>query len=77
MVLEDCCSSQTDEIQQANIDDMRRMGAIIMDSEKFRDYDSDTVPALSRMIYQEMLESSYVPEHFVKDEENVGWFNRW
>ena len=30
VVLEDCCSSQTDEIQQANIDDMRRMGAIIM-----------------------------------------------
>lgn len=56
VVLEDCCSSNTDEIQRVNIEDMARMGAIIMNSESFKDYDENTVEDLSKKIYQEMLE---------------------
>ncbi len=77
VVLNDCCSAQTDEAHRTNIEDMRHMGAIILDSDRFLDYDADTVPALSREIYQEMLKTAYVPEHFVKYENSVGWFNRW
>ena len=39
VILEDCCSSQTDEIQRANIEDMRRMGAVILNSKEFKDYE--------------------------------------
>ncbi len=35
IILEDCCSSATEEIQKANIEDMERMGAIISDSNEF------------------------------------------
>lgn len=35
VILEDCCSSMTPEIQKANIEDMERMGAIISSSEAF------------------------------------------
>lgn len=37
VVLEDCCSSQTPEIQQANMEDMRRAGALLSDSAALRE----------------------------------------
>ncbi|MEA4966067.1 MAG: cysteine hydrolase [Oscillospiraceae bacterium] len=77
VILEDCCSSQTEEIQRVNMEDMRRMGAVISNSEEFRNYSADFVPALRRGIYQEMLDSEYVPEHFASDGKHTGWFDRW
>ena len=77
VILEDCCSSQTDEIQYANIEDMRRMGALISNSEEFHSYNAHTVMDQSRRIYEEMLEADHIPEKFSGDEEGTGWFDRW
>ena len=77
VILEDCCSSQTEEIQRVNIEDMRRMGAVISNSEEFRSYGPDTVPPLSRNIYREILQGSQAPEYFTSDGGSTGWFDRW
>ena len=51
IALEDCCSSQTPEIQRANINDMARIGVTIMTSDEFiSSYDADTVPDISGKI---------------------------
>ena len=50
VVLSDCTSSQTEEIQQANLDDMKRMGAFIIDSCAFEKYDETTVSDLAACI---------------------------
>lgn len=54
VILEDCCSSATAEIQSANIDDMERMGAIISDSKEFKSYDENSVADVSSIIYSEI-----------------------
>lgn len=54
VVLEDCCSSNTDEIQRVNIEDMARMGATIMDVKAFENYDENTIEDLSIKIYNEI-----------------------
>lgn len=74
VVLTDCCSSQTEEIQRVNLADMERAGAILMDSAAFADYGPETVPDLSAAIRAEMLESEAVPEPF---EEGPGWTDWW
>ena len=35
LIIEDCCSSNTEEIQRVNMEDMARVGAVIASSEKF------------------------------------------
>ena len=50
VVLSDCTSSQTKEILQANLDDMKRMGAFIIDSCAFEKYDETTVSDLAACI---------------------------
>lgn len=77
VVLTDCCSSQTEEIQRANLADMARVGAILMDSDAFADYGPDTVPDLSAAIRAEMLESGAVPEPFEALGGSVGWTDLW
>lgn len=74
VVLTDCCSSQTEEIQRVNLEDMERAGAILMDSAAFTDYGPETVADLSAAIRADMLESDTVPEPF---EEGTGWTDRW
>ncbi|MGM9593881.1 MAG: cysteine hydrolase family protein [Candidatus Onthomonas sp.] len=76
VVLEDCCSSQTREIQQANIDDLRRMGAVILSAAQFEDYDEHTVPDLAQAIRQEVPENG-VPEPFEQYDGWIGWPDRW
>lgn len=76
VVLEDCCSSQTMEIQQANIDDLRRMGAVILSAAQFEDYDEHTVPDLAQTIRQELAENG-VPEPFAQFGGWTGWPDRW
>mgnify|MGYP000087375589 CR=1 FL=1 len=50
VVLTDCCSSHTEEIQRVNLEDMARAGAILMDSASFADYGPGTVEDLSAAI---------------------------
>ena len=35
LIIEDCCSSNTEEIQRVNMEDMARVGAVIVSSEEF------------------------------------------
>lgn len=77
VVLEDCCSSMTDEIQRVNIEDMGRMGALITNSREFENYDENTVVEMSRKIYGEMADSDYFPEEFEGLGTDMGWFDRW
>lgn len=65
VVVEDACSSATEEIQAANIADMRRMGAVIMNSEEFDTYDESTVPSLHDKILMQIEEENIAPEKFV------------
>lgn len=60
VILSDCCSSQTEEIQRVNLEDMERMGAHIMDSEAFSVYNKETVPDLSAKIYNDIMSSNSV-----------------
>ena len=51
IALEDCCSSQTPEIQRANIEDMIRIGVTVMSSAEFAaSYGAGTVADLSERI---------------------------
>ena len=54
VVLTDCCSSHTEEIQRVNLEDMARAGAILMDSASFADYGPGTVEDLSAAIRARM-----------------------
>lgn len=39
LIIEDCCSSNTEEIQRVNMEDMARVGAVITVAEEFMDED--------------------------------------
>ena len=77
VVLTDCCSSQTEEIQRVNLEDMQRVGAILMDNAAFAAYGPSTVEDLSAAIRGEMLVSSAFPEPFRADGSSVGWKDLW
>ena len=77
VVLTDCCSSQTEEIQRVNLEDMGRAGAILMDSAAFADYDENTVTDLSAAIRQQMLTEDFLPEPFTTDETGTQWPDLW
>jgi hypothetical protein len=77
VVLTDCCSSQTEEIQRVNLEDMGRAGAILMDSAAFAAYGPETVPDLSAAIREEMLASDAAPEPFAAEGGAVSWTDRW
>ena len=77
VVLTDCCSSQTEEIQRVNLEDMGRAGALLMDSAAFADYDENTVTDLSAAIRQQMLEEDFLPEPFTTDESGTQWPDLW
>lgn len=74
IILEDCCSSQTEEIQRANIDDLRRMGAVIMNSKEFEHNQITSVSNLQEQIRREMLQDNHHPEPFT---EMHFWTDLW
>ncbi len=55
-VLEDCTSSRTPEVQAANIDDMRTIGAHIFSSDEFLDHGTTLVPDVVNDVRAEMVE---------------------
>lgn len=77
VVLEDCCSSQTKEIQDMNIADMERIGAVIWDSVRFREYSEDSIPSVRNEIAENIRMSQEAPEPIEETDGNVGWFDRW
>lgn len=77
VVLTDCCSSQTEEIQAANLADMQNIGAILMDTNAFAAYGPDTIPDIAAAIRGEMLESCSVPEPHFSDGMSTSWVDFW
>ena len=55
IVLSDCTSSQTEEIQRVNLQDMARMGAFIWTTERLRTYQPGDVPDLAAAIRSDIL----------------------
>lgn len=74
IILDDCCSSQTPEIQRANIDDLQRMGAVIMNSTEFEQYQAEGVPNQHDQIRRAMLQDNHHPEPFTKEH---CWTDLW
>ena len=77
VVLADCCSSQTEEIQRVNLEDMGRAGALLMDSDAFRDFGPDTVPDTSAVIRAAMEREDIAPEPFTEGPDGVCWPDLW
>ena len=77
VVLTDCCSSQTAEIQRVNLEDMARMGAHLLTSAAFEAYDAHTVPDAAAAIRQQAAGENAVPEPFTEGPEGYGWKDRW
>ena len=77
VVLTDCCSSQTEEIQRVNLEDMGRAGAILMDSAAFASFGPDTVPDTSAAIRAAMEEEAISPEPFTQGPDGVFWPDLW
>lgn len=77
VILTDCCSSQTEEIQRANLADMARAGAILMDNNALAAYGPETIPDLSAAIRQEMLAENVPPEPFAQRDGGVCWMDLW
>jgi len=65
VIVEDACSSATEEIQKANILDLKRMGAIIMTAQEFDAYDENTVSAKHYSILAEIENSDIAPETYI------------
>lgn len=74
VVLTDCTSSQTEEIQRVNLADMQNVGAILMTSADFEDFDENTVPDLSAEIRAEITAVDISPEPFG---DSRGWTDEW
>ncbi|MDO5019597.1 MAG: cysteine hydrolase [Lachnospiraceae bacterium] len=78
VIIEDCCSSQTEEIQRVNIEDMRRMGAVILDSNEFiKDYIHCPIVDLAAKIRDEIEKSGEIPEDFDFTGKESGWKDKW
>ena len=75
-IRDSCCSSQTEEIQRVNLQDMERVGAILMDNAAFAGYGPETVPDLSAAIRWEMAQEDISPEPFSLTGP-VGWTDLW
>ena len=76
-VLSDCTSSQTEEIQRVNLEDMARAGAMIMTSADFERFGADTVPDFSADIRAQMLAEDVAPEPFGDMNGRTGWADKW
>lgn len=79
LIIEDCCTSATKEIQQANISDLKRMGAVITDSESY-------CQGLPRLPFENLVSAIRLNMEDTKDnpepiqemaDGSVGWFDRW
>ena len=77
VILTECCSSQTEEIQRVNLADMARVGAVLMDNRAFAAYGPETVPDLSAAIRDEMLGEDVPPEPFADTGEGTSWTDLW
>ena len=76
VVITDCTSSQTEEIQRVNLEDMQRVGAILMTESQFEDFDENTVEDVSAYIRSVMESEDIVHECFAT-EGGVSLVDKW
>lgn len=62
IVLSECCSAQTEEIQNVNVEDMARIGAQLMTLEQFSHYDTEMAPQLVQQVQQAVERDATAPE---------------
>lgn len=62
IILPECCSSQTAEIQQANLADMERIGAQLLTLEEFAQYTEEQSPKLVQQVWTAVEQDTTVPE---------------
>ena len=64
VVLSDCTSSRSEDVQRANLEDMACVGAHIMTEEQFRAYDADTIHDPAPDILADRRTAGLDPEPF-------------
>lgn len=62
VIIEDCCSSNTKEIQRANMEDMERVGATILSAETFLKEGISSVQNLVLEVQDKVIEDETDPE---------------
>lgn len=62
VLLPECCSSQTAEIQSANLADMERVGAQLWTMQQFEHYNAEYAPQLVQQVQQAVAADPAVPE---------------
>ena len=77
LILEDCCSSITQEIQNANLADMERIGVQLMTSAQFEGYREASVGNTAQAILEEIEASDIAPEPFSDSQSDVRSIDRW
>jgi nicotinamidase-related amidase len=80
IIIEDCCTSNTQEIQDANILDLKNMGAIMMTSKEYVNALPDKFPKqnLVKRIREEIELEGLEPQSLKKmDSDNIGWVDFW
>lgn len=77
VLLEDCCSSATREIQDANMADMKRLGARIMTGVEFEDYGKVPIEDAARRIWEGIEAGDVAPEPFSDSQEDVRFIDKW
>lgn len=77
VVLEDCCASATQEIQDANLADMERLGARRMKAAAFADYGSVPLEDAVDRIWETVEAGDAIPEPFSPAPEGVCLVDNW
>lgn len=62
LILPECCSSQTEAIQRANLADMERIGAQMLTLAQFADYCEEQAPQLVQQVQRAVAADRTVPE---------------
>jgi len=77
IILKDCCSSITQEIQDANLADMERIGVQLMTSTQFEDYRKASDENTAQAILEEIEASDIAPEPFSDSQLDVRSVDHW
>ena len=62
VILPECCSAQTEEIQRVNMEDMERIGAKLLTLEEFAAYDASNCPSLVQEVCAAVAQDETNPE---------------
>jgi nicotinamidase-related amidase len=75
MLLTDCCSARTAEIQRVNLEDMERAGAMLSNVSAFESFDA--MPDRAAALRRRMEAEGQDPEPFQPLPDAVAWTDLW